>query len=335
MKQYKINTPAEYEQAWQDYQRICAQDISPRLLGTVYTPEDSVDQSYLYPKGFYYAWGFSNTSLALLLELNYLYGQKDVTKVSVGLAEVVGFTGLESFGGGHLAVYTLPESQQIQVLVPTVQTWMRILDDLGFGVPLDVSIAITQSYASLGCSQDVVDIYNTLSGLDRTILLDPERGYAPTDPAVQSAWLPFNIHTPQQQMYQEIMVILGRSPYNFNSSEDVSEVGEVTLKLFDNLSKILAAANTNGEILPKVMAVRAALAQGQDASALNTLVGLGYNTYPNPFVCKPLVVQTIQQRYTSREFILLNRQLADCQAFVSLPLPADNKNRPYLVDGWC
>lgn len=341
MSQYTISTPLDFQDAWDNRVSIDGADISPSLLATIYSPEDGlpIEQNYLYPKGFYYAWGFSNANLSLFLELNNLYGATDPTKVTVGLAEIAGFPGLETYSGGNLAVYTLPNSgvsfQESEVLVPTIQTWLRILDCLGYPVPLATSIDLTELYATLSSNQDVVDIYSQLSGLDRDILLNRNLGYAPTAPSDESAWEPFNISTQQQEAYKNVIQELGDSPYNFSTSGEVPEVGEVTLKLFANLPGILAGMDPSKDSDLMVMAVRAALAQGQDASALNTTVGVGYNTYPNPFVCKSLSEQSIQERYTGREFILLNRRLEDCQEYISLELEADNPDRPYLINGWC
>ena len=337
MSSYKINTPIEYQTAWDSFLAIDAADISPKLLATIYFPQKHLpdELNYIYPKGFYYAWGFSSTNLSLFLQLNQRYGKTNPTKVSVGMAEIVGFTGLEDFGGASLAVYTLPENnvdpQQSEVLVPTIQTWLRILDDLGYPVPLDLAIALTQAYATLDNNQDVVDIYSKISGLDRDILTDAARGYAPTDPSNEAGWQPFNICTTHQQAYRDVMQQLGVSPYNPVKDSDLT-VGETTLNLFANLPGVLASIN-QPEL--RVMAVRAALAQGQDASALNTTVGLGYNTYPNPFVCKPRAAQTIEERYTGREFILLNRQFKDCQEHISFALVTEDGPRPYLEKGWC
>jgi hypothetical protein len=335
----QINTPAQYQHAWDNYLAADVSDISSKLFATIHFPEDGlpIGQNYLYPKGFYYAWGFSNSNLALFLELNHRYGKSDPTKVSVGLAEFAGFTGVESFEGANLAVYSLRaiDEEQSEVLVPTVQTWMRVLDSLGCSVPMTVITALTKEYANLGRDQDAVDIYNQLSGLERNVLLNPSLGYAPVDPSQEEAWQAFNISTSQQQAYKHVMQKLGRSAYSIPTSSAVNEVGAVTLELFSKLSRLLDTMDPETETWSMAMAVRAALAQGQDASALNTTEGVGYNTYPNPFVCKPRAAQTIQERYTGREFILLNRRLDDCYQYCSFELQADSTDRPYLINGWC
>jgi hypothetical protein len=353
-EKFQINTPEDFKNAWENHCGMDDVDFSPDLLATIYTPEKfevpGSGKNYLYPKGFYYAWAFSSTNLALFLELNKCYGATDPTKVTVGIAEIAGFPNLgcysvqkddkvsiECYPGGRLAVYTLPDSgqggEESQVLVPTVQTWLRILDDLGCSVPLATSIELTRLYSNLGSQLDVVDLYSELSGLSREILTT--QGYAPSDPYKDDAWESYNITTELQKNYKRVIEALGKSPYDPGS--DSAEVGAATRLCFKKLKYVLDGLKVEPKIDSHlmVMAVRAALAQAQDASALCTLAGVGYNTYPNPFVCKPISEQTIGKRYTGREFILLNRTLEECQEYVSIELKAKSKVRPYLENGWC
>lgn len=337
MSKFQIRSPAAYKNAWEHRFGADDVDISPRLLATIYTPESpDLGKNYLYPKGFYYAWCFSHSNLALFLELNRLYGGADPTPVTVGMLEIAGFPGLEADFEGYLAVYTLPDSEKnceaLQVLVPTLPTWLRILDDIGIPVPLAAAIELTRRYSRLGADQDVVDVYSELSGLSRQILTN--LGYAPVDPNADEAWKDYRITTERQQKYKEFIQSLGKSPYAGKSSE-VDKVGAMTLAGLQLLPQILAPMDPKKDLDSIVMAVRAALAQAQDASALCTLAGVGYNTYPNPFVCKPRSKQTIAERYTGREFILLNRKLDECGEYVSIELKAENPKRPYLDNGWC
>ena len=82
-------------------------------------------------------------------------------------------------------------------------------------------------------------------------------------------------------------------------------------------------------------ASRAALHYCQDVNALNTGVGLGYNRNENPFVCKPLAEQAVSDRYTGREFILPNFELARLNQ-VSIPLEAlGDSPFAFLETGYC
>jgi hypothetical protein len=330
----QINSPGDFQNAWDNQYGMNDVDISPRLLATIYTPGNSGDPDYLYPRGFYYAWAFSSSNLALFLELNKRYGANDPTKVTVGIAEIAGFPRLDTYPGGNLAVYTLPDSdtggQESQVLVPTVETWLRILDDLGSPVPLAVAKELTYLYSNLESNTDVVELYSELSGLSPKTLTSTN--YAPVKPNRELAWEKYHITTGRQKKYKEVIQKLGNSPY---AGDTVEKVGAVTLACFGRLPGILAGMDPKFDLDWMVMAVRAALAQAQDASALCSLVGVGYNRYPNPFVPKPVSEQTIKERYTGREFILLNRKLEECQEYVSIELKAENKERPYLENGWC
>ena len=64
--------------------------------------------------------------------------------------------------------------------------------------------------------------------------------------------------------------------------------------------------------------MRGVLYQCQDVGFLNTGVGLGYNTYANPFVCKAAAKQTVLQKYTGREFILPNMTFNDLPSYVNI-----------------
>lgn len=339
MEPTQIKRPEEFAEAWGNRLGKDQVEISPNLFATIYSPVDGqrIGENYLYNKGFHYAWCFSSSNLALFLELNKLYGASDSTKVSVGVAEIAGFGGLETFSGAQLAVYTLPDfsqgGQMSEVLVPSSQTWLRILDELDCLVPLEVALELTCDYSMLG-DYDAVDLYSKLSGLSRHILI--KNGCcAPEDPSSEQDWSKFKIDPkdPKQSEYKKILQGLGKSPYAEESSK-VSEVGFLTRQCFLRLAEMLSAMDPEKDLDSMVIAVRAALAQAQDASHLCTLSGVGYNTYPNPFISGSQ--QTIRQRYTGREFILRNRRLEDCPHYVSIELNADSKKeRPYLKDGWC
>jgi len=83
-------------------------------------------------------------------------------------------------------------------------------------------------------------------------------------------------------------------------------------------------------------ALRGVLYQCQDVGFLNTGVGLGYNTYANPFVCKPAAEQTVRQRFTGREFIFSNMAFNDLPSHVNMELDLGEPfNRGFLFAGYC
>ena len=88
--------------------------------------------------------------------------------------------------------------------------------------------------------------------------------------------------------------------------EKVGPGGPSTVECFENFM-------SNYDGVPDAAAFRGLLELCQDANALNTGVGLGYNPMPNPFVCKPWERQTVAERYTGREFIVPNGVLDPAQ----------------------
>lgn len=83
-------------------------------------------------------------------------------------------------------------------------------------------------------------------------------------------------------------------------------------------------------------AMRGVLYQCQDVGFLNTGVGLGYNTYANPFVCEPAAKQTVRQRYTGREFIFPNMAFNDLPSHVNIELDLGEPfTRGFLYSGYC
>jgi hypothetical protein len=259
----------------------------------------------VYPSGFWYAWAGSNTNLERYLELRASYGETP-SKVGIGILSFVGYPGLDSWSTPtDLAVYTLPLGVEAQV--PSFETWFRLLDE-EFGntgaYPLQAQTELAYTYSRLGPDDDVVDAFEAVTGCRRDALLSGEDPSA--DIGCNAAFL-------------DASAAAGPSPYATGES----------ISCFDNF-----AARYEG---PKnAAALRGVLFQCQDAGFLNTGVGLGYNTYTNPFVCEPADEQSVLQRYTGREFILPNTTFDSLPSHVDLPLeigkPAD---RAFLYKGYC
>jgi len=87
-------------------------------------------------------------------------------------------------------------------------------------------------------------------------------------------------------------------------AEGETKVGDgvSTEKCLDNFK-----ANYTGPM--DAAAFRALIELCQDANALNTGLGLGYNPMPNSLVCKKWDNQSIADRFTGREYILPNGYL--------------------------
>lgn len=293
-----ISTPAEYLTAWNNREVRC---VSPSLFGTTYARGSTT----IYPSGFWYAYAGSNTNLERYLMLRRIYGDNP-PKVGIGILSYVGFPGLESYDTPtDLAVYTLPPGTQVQV--PAFETWFRILDE-EFGdtgaYPLAAQIDLVLAYSRLRPNEDVVGAFQTVTGCRRAALL-AGRALSPLIGCNRS--------------FLGAIAAAGPSPYDTGESKSC----------FQNFA--------SGYQGPRnAAALRGVLYQCQDVGFLNTGVGLGYNTYANPFVCKPAAQQTVRQRYTGREFIFLNMAFNDLPSQVNIELDLGEPfNRGFLFAGYC
>jgi hypothetical protein len=293
-----ISTPDEYLTAWNNRQIRC---VSPLLFGTTHTRGSTT----LYPSGFWYAWGVSNTNLERYLVLRRIYGDNP-PKVGIGILSYAGFPGLESYDTPtDLAVYRLPHGTQVQV--PSFETWFRLLNqesgDAGT-YPLAAQVDLVVAYSRLRPNEDVVGAFQTVTGCRRAALL---RGQD------LSAKIGCN------RAFLGAIAAAGPSPYTTGESKSC----------FQNF-----ASRYRG---PKnAAAMRGVLYQCQDVGFLNTGVGLGYNTYANPFVCKPAAKQTVLQRYTGREFIIPNMTFNDLPSYVNIELDLGKPfKRGFLYSGYC
>ena len=293
-----ISTPDEYQTAWNNRQIRC---VSPFLFGTTHTRGSTT----LYPAGFRYAWGVSSTNLQRYLALRRIYGDNS-PKVGIGMLSYAGFPGLESYGTPtDLAVYTLPRGTQAQV--PSFETWFRLLDqesgETG-AYPLAAQASLVVAYSRLRPDEDVVGAFHTVTGCRRAALL---RG-RDLSPKIGC-----------NQAFLGAIAAAGPSPYTSGESKSC----------FQNFASRYRGPRN-------AAAMRGVLYQCQDVGFLNTGVGLGYNTYANPFVCKPAAGQTVLQRYTGREFILPNMTLNDLPGYVNIKLNLGQPSRRgFLYSGYC
>jgi hypothetical protein len=215
-----------------------------------------------------------------------------------------GFPGLESYDTPtDLAVYTLPRNPQ----VPSFETWFRLINqELGDtpAYPLAAQVDLAVAYSRLRPNEDVVGAFQTVTGCRRAALL---RGQE-LSPKVGC-----------NRAFLGAIAAAGPSPYTTGKSKSC----------FRNFaSKYRGPRNA--------AAMRGVLYQCQDVGFLNTGVGLGYNTYANPFVCKPAAKQTVLQKYTGREFILPNMTFTDLPSYVNIKLDLGKPfRRGFLHSGYC
>jgi hypothetical protein len=293
-----ISTPIEYRAAWEQREVRC---VSPSLFGTTHAR----GSTSLYPSGFWYAWAGSSTNLERYLELRRLYGDTP-PKVGIGVLSYAGYPGLNDWDTPtNLAVYTVPVG--VQARVPSFETWFRLLDE-EFGTstayPLWAQTDLVVAYSRLRRREDVVEVFQTVTGCDRAALL---KGAEP------SAAIGCNAS------FLGALAAAGPSPYTTGESKSC----------FQNFATEYTGPRD-------AAAMRAVLYQCQDVGFLNTGVGLGYNTYANPFICEPAYEQTVLQKYTGREFILPNMDFDALPSHVDLELDlGEPSQRDFLQAGYC
>jgi hypothetical protein len=293
-----ISTPDEYLTAWNNRQVRC---VSPSLFATTHERGTTT----IYPSGFWYAWAVSNTNLERYLMLRRIYGDNP-PKVGIGILSYVGFPGLESYDvPTDLAVYTLPQDTQVQV--PSFETWFRLIDrefgDTG-AYPLAAQVDLVLAYSRLRPNEDVVGAFQTVTGCRRAALL---------------AGRDFSPEIGCSRAFLDAIAAAGPSPYTTGESKSC----------FQSFTSSYQGPRN-------AAALRGVLYQCQDVGFLNTGVGLGYNTYANPFVCKPAAKQTVRQRYTGREFIFLNMAFSDLPSHVNIELDLGEPfERGFLFAGYC
>jgi hypothetical protein len=271
--------------------------VAPTLFATTHSRGDN----FLYPSGFAYAWAGSSVNLEAYLRLRSRYGSQPA-KVGVGILSYVGYPGLDTWPyPTDLAVYTLPRG--VHATVPTFEQWFRLLNDqLGF--PRAALRDLKSAYTRLGRRQDVVGAFEDVTGCSRAALLDG--AFPGPDIGCNADFL-------------AALTAAGPSPYE----------GAESTQCFANFAAGYAGPRN-------AAALRAVLYQCQDAGFLNTGVGRGYNTYADPFICKPAAAQSVEQRYTGREFILPNASLDALPSSVNIPLDiGEPGERPFLHRGYC
>ncbi|WP_406276066.1 hypothetical protein OHT93_31270 [Streptomyces sp. NBC_00191] len=293
-----VSTPVAYRAAWEAREVRC---VAPSLFGTAHTR----GQTSLYPSGFRYAWAGSSTNLEQYLKLRARYGDQPA-KVGIGVLSYVGYPGLDDWSTPtDLEVYTLPSGVRAQV--PAFETWFRLLDE-EFGTtgayPLEAQRDLVVAYSQLDRGEDVVGAFEEVTGCRRDALL---AGEAPS------------AEIGCDRSFLGALAAVGPSPYDGGDSRTC-----------------FANFQTRYRGHRDASALRGALFQCQDAGFLNTGVGLGYNTYANPFVCRPADRQSVRERYTGREFILPNAPFTALPSHVAIPLDLGTPGRRgFLHAGYC
>ena len=331
-----IQTPSEYRAFWESHRVAC---VDPSLYVTVPWGYDSASggttgDTHLYPEEFSLAWANGSTNLEKYLSLRCLYAD-DPIKARVGIGSYIGFPVPISNSNSNAAdqpisifVYQKEAIQpdgsfftdeRNQIRVPSFETWAFLLER-AFGLVFDLEAhkEIVLAYSARPLEQrsrrhsDVVSVFTDVTGCKRSRHWAKHPGFPPTEDLRGCS-----------SEYRKARAAAG--------GEKVGPGGPSTVECIENFMM-------NYEGTPDAAAFRGLLELCQDANALNTGVGLGYNPMPNPFVCKQWKHQSVAERYTGREFIVPNgpldpEQKGDSWDVVTLePVPDARYN---LRAGYC
>ena len=328
-------TPAAYQDAWRQHTVAC---VDPSLYTTIpwdYQPDvgSGIGETHLYPEEFAYAWAGGHRNLETFLEIRCRY-QENPAKVRVGIESYVGFPvpvrNRDSRAAAQplpMFIYTLdavvPDepSQIARVTVPSFSAWVHILDqDFGLKFELEAQQEVVMRYASLSAfvrkrsrkQLDPVRAFTQLTGCKRSRDWQMVPGFPPTE----------------SQRGCSSSYRLARAAAG---GLKVGPGGPRTRECFEKFAADPTAPRDG-------TALRAVLELCQDASALNTGVGLGYNAMPHPLVCKRWARQTVAEKITGPEFILPNGTLKTGElgrGWVVVNLEALEDARYDLRQGYC
>lgn len=297
-----LETPEAYEDAWQRKTVGC---VAPSLYTTIpWDYQEGVGEAQLYPEEFEYAWAGGHHNLETFLEIRCRY-REDPAKVRVAIESYVGFpVPIRNWAPEAAAsalpifVYTLgsvtpdDEGRSAEVTVPSLAAWVHILDqEFGLTFGLGAQQEVVTRYASLRAfarraplrQRDPVWAFTALTGCKRS----PDWRLAPGFPPTESL-------AGCSDRYRRVRAAAG--------GVKVGPGGPTTRACFQNFA-------ADASVPRDATALRALLELCQDASALNTGVGLGYNAMPNPLSCKRWARQTVAEKFTGPEFILPNGTL--------------------------
>ncbi len=304
-----IETPSEYKEYWDAYQVGC---VDPSLYVTVPwgyddTSGGTTGDTHLYPPEFALAWANGSRNLEKYLELRCLY-EDDPIKARVGIGSYIGFPVPIKNNDPDAAaspisifVYKLgvlqPDVQGFdlgptQLRVPSFETWFHLLKkalDLQFdrlsqkNVVLRYSNIPSFKRVPIRKQKDVVHVFTKITGCKRSRDWRSHPGFPPTAD------------------------LRGCNENYLRAREAAGNVkvgpgGPTTQVCFENFRDRYEGPRD-------AAAFRGVLELCQDANALNTGVGLGYNPMPNPFVCKRWSQQTVADKYTGSEYIVPNGAL--------------------------
>ena len=326
-----LETPSAYQEAWEQYAVAC---VAPHLYSTIPWSYDPVaGDARLYPQEFAYAWAGGSRNLETFLEIRCRYRDAPA-KARVGIESYVGFpvpirnrepgaasTPLPMFVYTLSAVEPQEEGRDVTVTVPTFSAWVQILTQefsLAFGTAAQRELVAryadlrTTGRQALRKQRDPVWAFREITGCKRSREWQGAPGFPPLDSLAGCS-----------EAYRRARIAAGGAK--------VQPGGPTTRACFERFAADSGAPRD-------AVALRALLELCQDASALNTGMGLGYNAMPNPLVCKRWARQSVAEKFTGPEFILPNGTLRPAglgESWAVVNLEALEDARYDLRGGYC
>jgi len=330
-----IDSPEKYKKQWEAYskegkKRELPPCVSHKLFASSYY--DGSEAVKLYPVTAQLAWIVSKFDLEQWMYMQYQYGVTHPQWVTASVGVIVGF-GPPALNGAlddvKLGVFQLPESpcdaanEGIIPYVPSFAWWFSFLASQNieeFDLPVQKEIIQAYSQMGHGGKTNVLDVFQQLTGcsaklaeegtLEDNITNDDDTG-CDSGPA------------------QVFKALSGKrqSGTMLISGADEDKGGCVQAFLKGQGKKTWSVDNAG--------AVRMMLYMCFDVNPFNTGVGLGWNSYPNPLLCG--VHQTNDERYTGKEYVILNGPLSNLKNLTNITLvPASAESNQGVRDnGFC
>lgn len=313
-----ISDPKEYLDLWESYakpghhkQPGC---VSPELFGSIH----GFGEDFLYDPTSQKAWIFSKVDLEMFLNLQWKYGSTDAAKVSAATFVIVGFGPPNlnnALTGLGLGVFNLPQGPDALKngfnLVPTVPVfawWFYEMSTAGYFIDYATQKQVVVAYSHVSW-QNVLDVFSRLTQCSVASLKVANlteagwwSGCSRSSLAVYAA-----LDLPLHGMGTNGCVQAFWA--NANKKWSVKNAGDVRMMLW----------------------------QCYDVNPFNTGIGLGWNSYPNPLVCKPPCWQTNYDHYTGEEYVIDNVKVQNFTRFQDIELAnlTAAQARKYSRGGFC
>mmetsp|Transcript_126516 Transcript_126516/g.393813 ORF Transcript_126516/g.393813 Transcript_126516/m.393813 type:complete len:364 (+) Transcript_126516:104-1195(+) len=266
-----IDTPAKFKTEW-DRLRIHGGPAIDCVSADIYASViyGGCNDEYLYPQTADKAWVFGKADLELMLDYQGTWGATEPGKATAAADVLVGFGPpalADAITDQCMAVFTLPPT--LAPTVPTFVYWFSYLAKSNYIIPYLVVKGITYAYSSTKSKKGLLSIFEKMTGCSAKELR-------------KSGDLK-GCRKPVKKVMQAL--------------DNVRQQGPNCVNVF---------FTQDGWSIADWGAVRMMLNYCFDVNPWNTGIGLGWNTYPNPSICKKPSEQNGNDLYTGEEYVIPN-----------------------------